>query len=126
MLAYRVRERNKTSQTMGKKREHKKKTRENERRKQKETKQTTGRCTEECDARRSERKGCKNSMYTCEEEQIPVARTKQHDEDNCRCPGKTTRRGRGRRRYRHKAGREENKEANKKKNRLSAGKKLQY
>ena len=63
MLAYRVRERNKTSQTRRKKREtkrikkmKKKKKRERERSK----KQATGRwctCSEECDARRSERKG---------------------------------------------------------------------
>ena len=57
---------------------------------------TNDRCSEQCDARRSERKCCKNNIRA-EEEQIPVARTEI-----------TRRRAR---RYRHKAGGEGNKGA---------------
>ena len=40
--------------------------------------ETKNRCFKECDARRSERKGCKKNSRRAEEEQIPVALTKQH------------------------------------------------
>ena len=42
---------------------------------------TNDRCSEACDARRSERKGCKKNSIRAEEEQIPVARAKQHEEE---------------------------------------------
>ena len=56
MLAYRVQEHNKTSQTIKKKRNKGKKKKKKKRIKVKQIK-TSDRCSEECDAKRSERKG---------------------------------------------------------------------
>ena len=82
VLAYRVREHNKTSQTITKRR-----TRKKEQRKNKKQKKTAGVLKNVMQEGRKgkERKGCncqQNTIRT-EEEHVPVARTKQHEEDNC-------------------------------------------
>ena len=78
----------------------KKKRKKREEKKENKAKQTTGvlKNVMQEDWKRNRRKGCKNNIRA--EEEL-VARTKQHEEDNCCGTGKTTRRGRG---YRHKAG----------------------
>ena len=95
-LLYRVREHNKTSQTM---KQEKKRNKEKKKKRKKQVKRkqskTSDRCSEECDRRRSERKrkrcNCqRNTMHTCWR---LVARAKQHEEYNCCCcTDETTRR----------------------------------
>ena len=71
MLAYRVREHNKISQTI-KNRGKKKNTKKQEKKKKikRKQKQDKRQVSEECDARRSERKGCKKNSMPAEEEHM--------------------------------------------------------